>query len=113
MSQGTSKSRKIETLEFNNATSSISCSTDSCCLLGTNDIILLYYTTLKGIRKTYEDCCAIQAIIKGFRACLDERDLFMDLSYRNELKDALKGKAISLPLVFIRVKYVGSAEEIK
>jgi hypothetical protein len=37
----------------------------------------------------------------------------MDLSYRNELKDALKGKAISLPQVFIRGKYIGGAEEIK
>ncbi|KAL2505417.1 Glutaredoxin family protein [Abeliophyllum distichum] len=37
----------------------------------------------------------------------------MDLSYTNELKDALKGNAIVLPQVFIRGKYIGGAEEIK
>ncbi|CAA2997471.1 uncharacterized protein At5g39865-like [Olea europaea subsp. europaea] len=113
MSPGISKPKKIEALEFNNASSSVSCSTDSCCLMGADDRIVLYYTTLRGIRKTYEDCCAVRVIFRGFRVCLDERDLSMDLSYRNELKDALKGKAISLPQVFIRGKYIGGAEEIK
>ncbi|KAL0404839.1 UNVERIFIED_CONTAM: hypothetical protein Sradi_2124700 [Sesamum radiatum] len=37
----------------------------------------------------------------------------MDRSYRTELQDALKGKAVSLPQVFVKGKYIGGAEEIK
>ncbi|CAI9759087.1 unnamed protein product [Fraxinus pennsylvanica] len=104
---------KIEALETNNGSSPVSSSTESCSLSGAEDRIVLYYTTLRGIRKTFEDCCAVRLIFRGFNVCLDERDLSMDLSYRNELKDALKGKAISLPQVFVRGQYIGGAEEIK
>ncbi|KAL2501828.1 Glutaredoxin family protein [Forsythia ovata] len=113
LSTDISKPKKIEALESNNASSLESSSNDLCYLSGAEDRIVLYYTSLRGIRKTYEDCCAVRVIFRGFRVCLDERDLSMDLSYRNELKDALKGKAIVLPQVFIRGKYIGGAEEIK
>ncbi|KAL8041335.1 hypothetical protein ABFX02_10G158200 [Erythranthe guttata] len=75
--------------------------------------IVVYYTSLRGIRKTYEDCCAVRVILRGFRVCVDERDISMDRSYRIELQEALKGKAVSLPQVFVRGKYIGGAEEIK
>ncbi|KAL3632546.1 hypothetical protein CASFOL_025530 [Castilleja foliolosa] len=86
---------------------------ESCCLSGGEDRIVLYYTSLRGIRKTYEDCCAVRVILRGFRVSVDERDISMDRSYRSELQNALKGKAMSLPQVFIKGKYIGGAEEIK
>ncbi|MCD7452678.1 hypothetical protein HAX54_017738 [Datura stramonium] len=82
-------------------------------LKGTEDRIVLYFTSLRGIRKTYEDCCSVRMIFKGLRVCVDERDISMDSSYRKELQDVLEGKALSLPRVFIRGKYVGGLEEIK
>ncbi|XP_016479848.2 uncharacterized protein At3g28850-like [Nicotiana tabacum] len=82
-------------------------------LKGTEDRIVLYYTSLRGIRKTYEDCCSVRMIFKGYRVCVDERDISMDSSYRKELRDVLEGKAVSLPRVFIRGKYIGGVDEIK
>ncbi|CAL5431131.1 unnamed protein product [Camellia sinensis] len=82
-------------------------------LQGSEDKIVLYYTSLRGIRRTYEDCCAVRMIFRGFRVYVDERDISMDSAYRKELQSVLGGKAVTLPQVFIGGKYVGGADEIK
>ncbi|KAA0053864.1 hypothetical protein IC582_008985 [Cucumis melo] len=82
-------------------------------LPGGEDKVVIYFTSLRGIRKTYEDCCSIRTIFRGFRVPVDERDISMDSSYRKELQSAIGGKTVSLPQVFIRGKYIGGAEEIK
>ncbi|KAF4374475.1 hypothetical protein F8388_016026, partial [Cannabis sativa] len=71
------------------------------------DKIVIYFTSLRGIRKTYEDCCSrLQSssrrkrYIHGFRA-------------QNELQRALAGKVLTLPQVFIRGKHIGGSDEIK
>ncbi|XP_021619556.1 uncharacterized protein At3g28850 [Manihot esculenta] len=79
----------------------------------TEDKIVLYFTSLRGIRKTYEDCCAVRMIFRGFRVPVDEKDISMDASYRKELQSLIKCKAISLPQVFIRGKHIGGVEEIR
>ncbi|XP_027352469.1 uncharacterized protein At5g39865 [Abrus precatorius] len=84
-----------------------------CHLPGSEDRIVLYCTSLRGIRKTYEDCCSVKMILRGFRVAVDERDISMDSSYRKELQDALGGKVVTLPQVFIKGKHVGNAEEMK
>lgn len=78
-----------------------------------DDRVVLYFTSLRGIRKTYEECCTVRMIFKGFGVLVDERDISMDSSYRNELQNALKGKVVGLPQVFVRGRYIGGAEEIK
>ncbi|KAI4387545.1 hypothetical protein MLD38_005371 [Melastoma candidum] len=80
---------------------------------GGADGVVLYFTSLRGIRKTYEDCCTVRMILKGFRVHLDERDVSMHSEFKKELECALGGKMLSLPRVFIRGKYVGGTEEIK
>uniref|UniRef100_A0A6N2K0E5 Glutaredoxin domain-containing protein n=1 Tax=Salix viminalis TaxID=40686 RepID=A0A6N2K0E5_SALVM len=75
--------------------------------------IVLYFTSLRGIRKTYEDCCAVRMIFRGFRVAVDERDISMDSTYRKELQSLLKGKAMILPQVFIRGNHIGGVEEIR
>ncbi|KAB1222237.1 hypothetical protein CJ030_MR2G023475 [Morella rubra] len=82
-------------------------------LPGSEDRIVIYFTSLRGIRKTYEDCCLVRLIFRGFRVPVDERDISMDSEYRNELQRALGGKAVSLPQVFIRGNHLGGAEEVK
>ncbi|XP_010246872.1 PREDICTED: uncharacterized protein At3g28850 [Nelumbo nucifera] len=82
-------------------------------LPGTEDRIVLYFTSLRGIRRTYEDCCAVRAVFKGLRVPVDERDISMDSAYRMELQRVLGEKIVSLPQVFIRGKYIGGADEIK
>ncbi|KAJ4977905.1 hypothetical protein NE237_008685 [Protea cynaroides] len=82
-------------------------------LPGTEDKIVVYFTSLRGIRRTYEDCCAVRNIFGGFRVSVDERDISMDSGYRRELQSVLREKTVSLPHVFIRGRYIGGAEEIK
>ncbi|XP_022032729.1 uncharacterized protein At3g28850 [Helianthus annuus] len=54
-------------------------------LAGTEDRVVIYFTSLRGIRRTYEDCYAVRMILKFFRVYIDERDVSMDSAYRNEL----------------------------
>ncbi|KAI4325621.1 hypothetical protein MLD38_031003 [Melastoma candidum] len=75
--------------------------------------ILLYFTSLRGVRKTYEDCHMVRLIFQGFRVHVDERDISMDSTYKTDLQNKLKGKKLSLPRVFIRGEHIGGAEEIK
>ncbi|KAL1813497.1 hypothetical protein ACET3Z_023562 [Daucus carota] len=83
-------------------------------LSGCEDKIVLYFTSLRGIRKTYEDCCQVRMILKGFKVFVDERDISMDSEYKKELENLFDGKkGFGLPKVFIRGKCIGGAEEIK
>ncbi|KAL5708346.1 hypothetical protein ACHQM5_019149 [Ranunculus cassubicifolius] len=82
-------------------------------LPGTEDRIVIYFTSLRGIRRTYEDCGIVRTIFKGLRVPVDERDISMDSSYRKELQSALEKMTVSLPQVFVRGRYLGGVEEVK
>ncbi|KAE9616283.1 putative thioredoxin-like protein [Lupinus albus] len=93
-----------------------SVSDSSCTLLSlpeADDRIVVYFTSLRGIRRTFEDCNAVLMILKGFRVWVDERDVSMDIEYRKELQCVMGEKKVSLPQVFIRGKYIGGADVIK
>ncbi|KAE8657570.1 putative DNA binding protein [Hibiscus syriacus] len=82
-------------------------------LPGTEDRIVVYLTSLRGIRRTYEDCYAVKMIFRGFRLWIDERDISMDAAYKKELQSILKVRKVTLPQVFIKGKYIGGADVIK
>ncbi|XP_008813429.1 uncharacterized protein At5g39865 [Phoenix dactylifera] len=76
--------------------------------------VVLFSTSLRGIRRTHEDCCTVRAILRGFRVAVDERDVSMDAAYRRELQALLgKGRPFSLPQVFVGGRCLGGAEEIR
>ncbi|CAL1352368.1 unnamed protein product [Linum trigynum] len=82
--------------------------------------IVVFFTSLRGIRKTYEDCCTVRTIFRGLRVAVDERDVSMHSAYGKELRGLLAvgnkmaaGGGGSLPQVFIGGKHVGGAEEIR
>lgn len=77
--------------------------------------MVVYYTSLRVVRKTFDDCKAVRSILKGYRVKIDERDLSMDGAFVGELEKIVGKKAdlISLPMVFVNGKYVGGAEEIQ
>ncbi|VVB05954.1 unnamed protein product [Arabis nemorensis] len=81
---------------------------------GEEDKIVLYFTTLRGIRKTYEDCCCVRTILRGLQVTVDERDISMDSKYRKELQSELSAieKPVCLPQVFIRGTHIGGVEAI-
>lgn len=106
--------KALSSIESNNRISLSTLLPDSAFQLeGTEDRIVLYYTSLRGIRKTYEECCDVRLIFRGLRVCVDERDISMDSSYRKELQGVLGGKAVSLPQVFIGGRHIGGVNEIK
>lgn len=75
--------------------------------------IVLYFTSLRVVRKTFEDCCTVRSILRGFRVAIDERDLSMDMGFLTELKGILGRRQLSLPQVFIGGRYIGGADEIR
>ncbi|XP_054800738.1 uncharacterized protein At3g28850-like isoform X2 [Prosopis cineraria] len=79
------------------------------------DKVVLYFTTLRGVRKTFEDCCHVRLILKGLGVRVDERDVSMHSGFKDELKELLGDKltGIGLPVVFIGTKPIGGAEEIQ
>ncbi|KAJ0262458.1 Uncharacterized protein HA466_0053880 [Hirschfeldia incana] len=76
--------------------------------------VVLYFTSLRGIRKTYEDCCCATTVLRGYQVAVEERDISMESKYRKELQIALgEEKPVCLPQVFIRGIHIGGMEEIK
>ncbi|KAI4385603.1 hypothetical protein MLD38_003609 [Melastoma candidum] len=82
-------------------------------LPGSENRIVVYFTSLHGIRRTFEDCYAVRMIFRGFRVWVDERDVSMDLEYKKELQAVLGERNVSLPQVFIGGAYVGGADAVK
>lgn len=77
--------------------------------------MVVYFTSLRGVRKTYEDCCYVRVIVKGLGVRVDERDVSMHSGFKEELKELL-GDGFNgggLPRVFVGKNYVGGAEEIR
>ncbi|CAH8388788.1 unnamed protein product [Eruca vesicaria subsp. sativa] len=82
------------------------------------DKVILYFTSLRGIRKTYEDSCEVRSILKSVGVRVDERDVSMHSGFKEELKELLGGKfksgvGITLPRVFLGKKLLGGADEIR
>ncbi|KAG1371534.1 hypothetical protein COCNU_16G006280 [Cocos nucifera] len=75
--------------------------------------IVVYFTSLRVVRKTFEDCCTVRSILRGFRVAIDERDLSMDMGFLTELKGILGRRQLSVPQVFIGGRYIGGADEIR
>lgn len=74
--------------------------------------IVLYFTSLRGIRKTYEDCCTLRTILEEFKVHVDERDVWMHSKFRQELTNVM-GEAVSVPRLFLKGRYIGGVEEVK
>ncbi|KAG6412524.1 hypothetical protein SASPL_125203 [Salvia splendens] len=80
-------------------------------LPGTEDRVVIYFTSLRGIRRTFHDCQSVRMVFRGFRINLDERDVSMDVAYKNELQELFgEDELVTLPQVFIKGKHIGGAE---
>ncbi|XP_073151900.1 uncharacterized protein At5g39865-like [Henckelia pumila] len=76
-----------------------------------NESVILYTTSLRGIRKTFEDCGTIRFLLQSFRIVYYERDVSMHLEYREELWGIL-GRRVIPPKLFIRGRCIGGADEV-
>lgn len=83
---------------------------EKCPPGGTNTVIL-YTTTLRGIRKTFEDCNKIRFLLESFKIVYVERDTSMHMKFKEELWKILEGKILP-PRLFVKGRYIGGAEEV-
>ncbi|GFP89904.1 uncharacterized protein at5g39865 [Phtheirospermum japonicum] len=97
-------------LEIDRPITSISDFVDKCPP-GGKDVIVLYTTSLRGIRKTFEDCNTVRFLLESFHVLISERDVSMHMEYRDELWGVLGGRVVP-PRLFIRGRYVGGADEV-
>lgn len=79
--------------------------------------VVLYSTSLAGIRKTFNDCAVVRFILKSFKVRFEERDVSMHREYRDMLWDAMGGKEEKaalplLPKLFIGGRCIGGSEEV-
>lgn len=81
------------------------------CPPGGEDAVVFYTTSLRGIRKTFEDCRKIKFLLSSFKVVVQERDVSMHMEFRKELWSIMGTKAIP-PKVFIKGMYIGGAEEV-
>ncbi|KAJ4971210.1 hypothetical protein NE237_004309 [Protea cynaroides] len=81
------------------------------CPPGGSDSVILYTTSLRGIRKTFQDCNSIRFLLESFRVLFYERDVSMHLEFREELWRILGGRVVP-PRLFIKGRYIGGADEV-
>jgi glutaredoxin domain-containing cysteine-rich protein 1 len=82
------------------------------CPPSSEDKVVLYLTSLRGIRKTYEECGMVKMILKGYGVHVFERDVWMHSKFRQELTHVM-GAVLNVPRLFIRGRYIGGVEEVK
>ncbi|KAL2651463.1 hypothetical protein R1flu_019591 [Riccia fluitans] len=81
------------------------------CPPGGERRVVLYLTSLRGIRKTYDNCRQLKLLLKAFGVAIDERDVALHSGFRKELEDLL-GQPLPVPRLFIKGLYVGGAEDV-
>ena len=75
--------------------------------------VVIYTTSLRGVRTTFEACNAVRAALEGFGVVICERDVSMHSGFREELRTLLKGKQVMVPpRVFVKGLYIGGADEM-
>ncbi|XP_074566802.1 uncharacterized protein At3g28850-like [Curcuma longa] len=77
--------------------------------------IILYFSSFRVVRRTFEDCAAVRAILRGLRVAVDERDVSMDAGFLRELRGILGGRPqpVGVPQVFIGGRHIGGAEDLR
>jgi glutaredoxin domain-containing cysteine-rich protein 1 len=80
------------------------------CPPGGENALVLYTTTLHGIRKTFEDCNTVRSAIESHGVQIMERDISMDSGYREELRVLLK--EVKVPMLFVKGRLIGGVEVV-
>ncbi|KAK6935549.1 Glutaredoxin [Dillenia turbinata] len=83
---------------------------EKCPPNGPNSVVL-YTTSMRGIRRTYEDCDKVRSVLELQRIVFDERDVALHGEFLRELKE-LVGEHASVPRLFVKGRYVGGVEEV-
>lgn len=78
-----------------------------------DDSLVIYTTSLGGVRRTFEDCNKLRLILESHRVVFDERDVALHGEFRQELKELLgDGEDAGVPRLFVKGRYIGGVEEV-
>ncbi|KAK3149848.1 hypothetical protein QOZ80_3AG0223850 [Eleusine coracana subsp. coracana] len=90
------------------------------CPPGGERAVVLYTTSLRGVRKTFEDCARVRRLLEGLCVVFVERDVSIHPPYRDELRALLRPEdgdgAAGFPVpprLFVDGRYVGGADEVE
>lgn len=81
------------------------------CPPGGSEKVVIYTTSLGGIRRTYEDCNMVRSIMELHGFVYEERDVSLHGEFRTQLKELL-GELVSVPRMFVKGRYIGGVDEI-
>ncbi|CAH1415421.1 unnamed protein product [Lactuca virosa] len=81
------------------------------CPPGGSEKVVIYTTSLGGIRRTYEDCNQVRSIMELHGFVYEERDVSLHGEFRTQLKELL-GEFASVPRMFVKGRYIGGVDEI-
>ncbi|CAN1134084.1 Uncharacterized protein At3g28850 [Linum perenne] len=82
------------------------------CPPGGENGVVIYTTTLRGIRRTYEDCNTVRSIVDSYHVHVIERDVSMDSGFKEELRSLMGTKEVKVPLVFVKGRLIGGAADV-
>ncbi|GAA0151944.1 oxidoreductase [Lithospermum erythrorhizon] len=85
---------------------------EKICPFGCENDVVIYTTTLRGIRKTFEDCNIARSIIESHHVQMIERDISMHSGFKEELRSLMGAKNVKVPLVFVKGRLIGGADEL-
>ena len=75
--------------------------------------IIVYTTTFRGVRATFEECKSVISVLYNFRVRVEERDIYMNAIFHNELEERLNRTKVSVPQVFISGQHIGVSSQCK
>ncbi|XP_074317686.1 uncharacterized protein LOC141653739 [Silene latifolia] len=86
---------------------------EKCPPRGANSVVL-YTTSLGGVRRTFENCNRVRAILENHRIVFDERDVSLHGEFLAELRSVVGEEvgAVPVPRLFIKGRYLGGADEV-
>ncbi|GAV66900.1 Glutaredoxin domain-containing protein [Cephalotus follicularis] len=82
------------------------------CPPGGENAVVIYTTTLRGIRKTFEDCNTVRSITDSHLIHILERDISMDSGFKEELRGLMGTKDVKVPVVFVKGRLIGGVDEV-
>lgn len=82
------------------------------CPPGGENTVVIYTTTLRGIRKTFEDCNRARSVIESHGVHFFERDVSMDSGFKEEARGLMGTTEVRVPLVFVKGRLIGGADEV-
>ncbi|KAJ1425340.1 Thioredoxin-like superfamily [Sesbania bispinosa] len=74
--------------------------------------VVVYYTSLRIVRRTFNDCRSVRSILRRFDVSIDERDVSVDDRFREELKEILGRRNVPLPSVFVGGEHIGGVDDL-